>query len=64
MFYMYEAIINTKILMHFCSQKGLNVIMLYYFPSPGIHAIYVLCKQQHVLCRKYRRANKSINNHP
>ena len=31
---MYEAIVNTKILMHFCSQKGTKAIMLYYFPSP------------------------------
>ena len=34
MFYMYEAIIITKILMHFCSQKGINAIMLYYFFPP------------------------------
>ena len=31
---MYEAIIITKILMHFCSQKSINASMLYYFPSP------------------------------
>ena len=31
---MYEAIINTKILMHFCSQKVIYVIMFYYFPFP------------------------------
>ena len=54
MFYMYKAIIIAKTLMHFCSQKGINAIMLYYFPPPGMKAIYVLCKQQYVLCRKYR----------
>ena len=33
MFYMYEAIIITKILMRFCSQKGMNASTLSYFPS-------------------------------
>ena len=32
---MYEAITITKVLMHFCSQKGMNASMLYYFPSPS-----------------------------
>ena len=31
---MYEAIIITKILVHFCSQKGIIASMLYYFPFP------------------------------
>ena len=61
---MYEAIIITKILLHFCSQKGINVSMSYYFPSPVMKAIYVLCTQQNVLCRKYRWAYKSIVIHP
>ena len=30
---MYETIIFTKILMHFCGQKGIDAIMLFYFPS-------------------------------
>ena len=64
MFYTYEAIIITKILMHFCSQKCINAIMLYYFPSPGMKAIYVLCKQQYVMCRKYCRVYESIAIHP
>ena len=32
---MYEAIIITKILLHFCRQKSVNVSMLYYFPNPS-----------------------------
>ena len=32
---MYEAIIIAKILMHFCSQKGMKASMLCYFPSPS-----------------------------
>ena len=31
---MYEAIIITKILMHFCSLKGKNSSMFYHLPSP------------------------------
>ena len=61
---MYEAIIIKEILMHFCSQKGINAGMLYYFLPPVMKAIYVLCKQQYVLSRKYRWACKSITIHP
>ena len=67
MFYMYETIIITKILLQFLKPKTHRVIkgiMFYYFPSPGKNAIYVLCKQQYVLCRKYRQAYESINMHP
>ena len=45
MFNLNEAIAITKILMHFCCQKGINASMFYYFSSPGINAIYVLCEQ-------------------
>ena len=38
--------------------------MFLYLPSPGMNAIYVLCKQQYVLCRKYRWAYKNTNIHP
>ena len=34
MFYMYEAIIIIKMLMHFCSQKGINAsVILLPFPQ-------------------------------
>ena len=52
MFYMYEAIIITKILMHLCSQKGKNVeTRVCYVTSlpPTMEEIYVPCKQQYVL---------------
>ena len=57
MSYRYEANIITKILMQILEPKthtGIKVIMFYYFPSPDMNAIYVLCKQQYVLCRKFR----------
>ena len=41
---MYEAIIITNILMHFCSQKGVKTSMLYYFPSPRCESD--LCSMQ------------------
>ena len=61
---MYETIVITKILMHFCIPKGEKASILYYFPSPAIKEIYVLCKKQYVLSRKYRWAYKSITTHP
>ena len=51
---MQEAIIITKIQMLFHSQKGANAKILYYFPSPAVKQVYVLCEEQYVLCRKYR----------
>ena len=45
---MYEAIIITQILLHFCSQKGLNAIMLYYFPSFRYESD--LCTMQTTTC--------------
>ena len=49
MFYMYEAIIITKILMQVLQPKNAwrykgNYVLL--LPLPGMNAIYVLCKQQ------------------
>ena len=64
---MYEAIIITKILMQFLQPKthrGIKAILFYYFHFLGMKAIYVLCTQQYVLCRKYRWAYKSITIHP
>ena len=51
---MHEAIIITKIQMLFQSQKCINAKMLYYFSSPAVKEVYVLCEEQYVLCRNYR----------
>ena len=38
--------IVIKILIHFCSQKGIKVSMSYYFPSPRNERDYVSYKMQ------------------
>ena len=51
-----------KILMQFLKPKthrGIYAVMFFYFPSPGMRAVYVLCKQQYILYRKHRWAYKA-----
>ena len=53
---MYEAIIIIKILMQVLLPKlhrDIDAAMYYCFPFPDVSEIYVSCKQQYVLSRKY-----------
>ena len=67
MFSMYEAIINIRILLQFLYPKmhrGTNTIMFYYFPSPGMSAIEVLCKQQNIILKTIAEQKKpSLSTH-
>ena len=45
------------------SHRSINAGMPYYFPSPGMNEIFVLCKQQYPLTRKYCWAYKSVSSH-
>ena len=48
--------IVIKILMHFCSRKGINANMSYYFPSSGLNATMFYTKWYVVCKTKYRWA--------
>ena len=61
-FIMFETITITKIFMRFRGQKGIDAIILFYFPSLRWQSN--LCKQKYVICKNYPWAYKSIIVHP